>query len=265
MYVTVINDCYDEGTMNRQVVRAATLFPDSYISHVGVGNYADTEAAGLIIDTLDAAMGEPGIILANVAPRHGKAKKWPNGTPFGHIKAGNTDIFATVDGLTLSLITKYGLADSIEVYDIPTVLDHVISEGLLEEKYRSYITNTQFRSYEFLPRAARWYLDGVKLPFDKQPLTDFLPAPLSIWFVDNFGNCKTMAWAEDIGHEPGKKVKTNFGEIMCYARLKDVPNGEEGLTLGSSGYGDHRFVELVVQGQHGATHYGAKVGDLLVS
>ena len=78
MYVTIINDCADPGTMNRQVVRAATLFPATHISPVAVGAYADLEASGMIIDT--------------------------------------------IDGATLSLVTKFGLAKEIEVYDIPTVL-----------------------------------------------------------------------------------------------------------------------------------------------
>ena len=264
MYITIINDCCDPGTMSRQVVRMATLFPHIHISPVAVNSYSDLEAAGLLIDTLDASIGESGIILANVAPRHGKAKKWPNGTPFGHLKVGNTQIFATVDGLTLSLISKYGLADSIEVYDIPTVLDAVIQQGKLEEGLRSVITNTQFRSYEFLPRVAKWHNDGVELPFEKHLLSDFHSSPLAIWFVDNFGNCKTTAWAEDISHEPGKKIKTRFGEITCYDRLKDVPDGEPGLTIGSSGYGDKRFVELVVQGKNAAAHFGIKVGDKLI-
>lgn len=264
MYITVINDCCDPGTMNRQVVRLSTLFPGVNISPVAVGNYADIEASGLIIDTLDAAMGEPGIILANVAPRYGKAKKWPNGTPFGHIHYKNTEIFATVDGLTLSLLSKFGLADSIEVYDIPTVLDAVIQQGKLAEDMREVITNTQFRSYEFLPRAARWYMDGIKLPYVKHRLTDFLKAPLAVWYVDNFGNCKTTALAEDINHKPGQVVKTSWGDINCYARLKDVPNGEAGLTVGSSGYGSKRFVEFVVQGKSAAGIYGIKVGDKLL-
>lgn len=264
MFVTIINDCCDEGTMNRQVVRASILFPEAHISHVGVSSYSDLEAAGLIIDTLDASEEKEGIILANVAPRHGKAKKWGNGTPFGHLQVGETHIFSTIDGVTLSLIEKYNLAKAVEVYDIPTVLDHVIKEGLLPADRREMIINTQFRSYEFLPRVARWYLDGVKLPFELHTLADFQPAPLAIWFVDNFGNLKTTAWAKDLGHEPGKKVKTNFGEIMCYARLKDVPNGETALTLGSSGLRGHRFVELVVQGESAADHFGAKVGDLLL-
>ncbi len=265
MYVTIINDCHDPLTMNRQVVRAATFFPSTHISPVAVGNYADLEASGVIIDTLDAALDEPGIILANVAPRHGKAKKWPNGTPFGHIKYQNTDIFATVDGATLSLIHKYGLADSIEVYDIPIVLDAMIAKGKLAPHLRDPITNTQFRSYEFLPRVANWVMHGVELPFDVHALSDFLPAPLAVWYIDNFGNCKTTAWASDVGHVAGKALSTRWGEIMCYDRLKDVPDGEPGLIIGSSGYRDRRFLEIVVQGTSAAHQFGIQVGDTLLS
>lgn len=264
MYVTVINDCHDPLTRNRQVVRASTLFPATNVSFVSVGNFADLEASGAIIETIDAAMDEPGIILANVAPRHGKAKKWPNGTPFGHITYKHTEIFATVDGVTLSLLRKYGLADSIEVYDIPAVLDAMIKAGKLAEHLRAPITNTQFRSFEFLPRVAKWYLQGVDVPHEVHPLTDFLPAPMAVYSVDNFGNCKTTAWAEDLGHQAGKTVSTHWGELLCYDRLKDVPNDQPGLIVGSSGYRDHRFLEIVVQGKSAAAHFGVQVGDLLI-
>ncbi len=265
MYVTIINDCHDPLTMNRQVVRASTLFPNTNISTVAVNNYGDLEAAINIIDTIDAAMDEPGIILCNVAPRHGKAKKWPNGTPFGHVVYKNTDIFTTIDGLTLSLIHKYGLAEYVDVYDIPTVLDQVIKAGKLPEHLRAPITNTQFRSFEFLPRVAKWHMQGIELPTERHELKDFKAAPLSIAYIDNFGNCKTTAWVEDIGHEAGKKIKTTWGEIICYDRLKDVPNGESGLIVGSSGYRDHRFIELVVQGVSAASHFGIKQSDPLIS
>ncbi len=265
MYVTIINDCSDPGTMNRQVVRAATFFPSTHISPVAVGAYADLEASGLIIDTIDGAMDEPGIILANVAPRHGKAKKWENGTPFGHIKYKDTHIFATVDGATLSLISKYGLATEIEVYDIPTVLDATIRAGKLAEHLRAPITKTQFRSYEFLPRVAKWVMDGEDIPSETHPLSDFLPAPLAVWYVDNFGNCKTTAWAEDINHQAGQEIETSWGKIKCYDRLKDVPNGEPGIIIGSSGYRDKRFIEIVVQGKSAAERFGIKVGDKILA
>lgn len=261
MYVTIINDCHDPLTRNRQVVRAATLFPATHISFVSVGNFADLEAAGAIIETIDAAMDEPGIILVNVAPRHGKAKKWENGTPFGHLQYQNTQIFTTVDGATLSLIHKYGLAKSIEVYDIPTVLDAMIAKDKLPEHLRDPITNTQFRSYEFLPRVADWYMHGVELPHEAQPLSDFLPAPLAVYSIDNFGNCKTTAWAEDIAHAAGKTLATPWGLLPCYSRLKDVPNGEAGIIIGSSGYREHRFIEIVVQGDSAAKRFNIKVAD----
>lgn len=264
MYVTIINDCHDPLTRNRQVVRAAALFPSTHVSFVSVGNFADLEAAGAIIETIDAGMGEPGIILANVAPRHGKAKKWPNGTPFGHIRYHSTDIFSTVDGVTLSLISKYGLADSVEVYDIPTVLDAMITKTKLAPHLREPITDTQFRSYEFLPRVAYWYTHGEELPHEKHALSDFKSAPLSVYSVDNFGNCKTTALPEDIGHEPGKKLKTPWGELTCYARLKDVPNGEPGITIGSSGYKSKRLIEIVIQGKSASDAFGIKVGDSLI-
>lgn len=264
MYLTIINDCHDPLTRNRQVVRASALFPGINISFVSVGNFADLEAAGAIIETLDAAMGKPGIILVNVAPRHGKAKKWPNGTPFGHVRVGETDIFSTVDGVTLSLLTKYDIAKDIEVYDIPTVLDFVIKNGKLPAHMREPITDTQFRSYEFLPRVARWQQDGLALPFDRHSLADFKPAPAAVYSVDNFGNCKTTCLAEDIGHQAGQTIQTRWGEFLCYDRLKDVPDGQPGITVGSSGYRDKRFIEFVIQGQSAAAKYGVQVGDTLL-
>jgi hypothetical protein len=51
---------------------------------------------------------------------------------------------------------------------------------------------------------------------------------------------------------------------MCYDRLKDVPNGEPGIIVGSSGYREHRFIEIVVQGLSAATQFGIKQSDLLL-
>lgn len=107
-------------------------------------------------------------------------------------------------------------------------------------------------------------MQGLDLPTERHALKDFLQAPLAVAYIDNFGNCKTCCWPEDIGHLAGKLIKTTWGEIMCYDRLKDVPNGEPGLIVGSSGYRDHRFVELVVQGKSAANHFGIKQSDLIL-
>lgn len=261
MFISIINDCRDGNAMNRQAVRAASLF-SAPITTVGVST--DIEAAGNIIDALDAAGNEKGIILANVAPRHGKAKKWPNGTPFGYFQYKNMTVFATVDGLTLSLAKKYGIADTVHVFDIPTVMASLVQDGEISQALANQIIDTQFRSFEFLPRVAKWHADGKNLPTEALSTSELFSAPHAVWWVDNFGNCKTTVWSNEIDYREGGSMQTKFGEIKCYYRLKDVPNDEPGLIVGSSGLDDRRFVELVVQGKSAADRFGIQAGDTLL-
>lgn len=260
MYVTIITDCQDDGTKNRQTTRAAAYF-NTYISFVGLDSYNEIEAAGNIIDTLDAAEGQEGIIMANCAPRHGKAKKWKNGTPFGYFQYKKTLIVATVDGYMLSLAKKFGLIETMYVTDIPTVLEAMIHQNKFPEDLRTPLIDTQFRSYEYMPRLAKWVHEGVKIPAEIIPLQDIADTPHVVWWIDNFGNCKTTMLAEEIGHEHGKKLHTRFGEVTCYNRLKDVPNGETALVIGSSGLGRKRFIEFVIQGKSAAKTYSVSTGD----
>jgi hypothetical protein len=136
MFVTIINDCNDANVFGRQLTRAAVLFNTPVIP-VGVHN--ELEAAGNLIDILDAAGGEKGVILVNVAPRHGSAKKWPNGTPFAYFYVGKTLVVASIDGVTLSLIKKLNIVDSVNLMDIPTVLDHLLAEKTIHKTLRDHI------------------------------------------------------------------------------------------------------------------------------
>src|SRR5512141_546524 len=115
MFVTLINDCRDANAFGRQATKAGALLGRLVVT-VGVRN--DLEAAGNLVDALDAAEGREGVILVNVAPRNGDAKKWPNGTPFGWFKCGGTLVVASIDGLTLSLAKKLGLFEAVHVFDI---------------------------------------------------------------------------------------------------------------------------------------------------
>jgi len=115
MNITIINDCRDANAAGRQITRTTSLLGDS-ASFIGVSG--DLEAAGNIIDALDALEERPGIILANVAPRNGKAKKWANGTPFSYFRYKKVLILASVDGLTLSLVKKFKLTQSVTILDI---------------------------------------------------------------------------------------------------------------------------------------------------
>lgn len=260
--IHVITDCCDENARLRQMARYGGYFPGSSVYFAGVSS--DIEAAFLLIDTLDALDGNPGVIMVNVAPRNGAAKKHLNGTPFGMIRVGEAIVFASVDGVTLRLLNQLKPELSLCIYDIPEVVPHLTPDKNLQQR----IVLTQFRSFEFLPRVAKAVVvDGKSLPGNHVALNSHCgEGVLSVVaFVDCFGNLKTTLLPEDLGFEQGQQVKIEVGDstrdnVMCHARLKDIPDGELGLTIGSSGLGQHRFLELMCQGASASKLLGAKVG-----
>lgn len=262
MFVTIINDCTDGNTRGRQETRVMRLL-NVPVSYVEIGNFSELEAAGNLIDILDATDGEEGAVLVNAAPRHGRGKKWSNGTPFGYFYYKKTLVITTVAEQTLSLAKKFGVIDTYYLTDIPTVMKKMIEEGRIDEETARRIETSQFRSFDYVPRLAQWLLSGVDVPSEVYPLDNIAPTPQATWWVDNFGNCKTTLLAEDIGHTPGKKIQTTYGEVECFERMKDVPNDIPALIVGSSGFGEKRFLELIIQGQPAGKVYGIKPGDEL--
>ena len=267
MFVSIINDCSDGNAMNRQASRYASYLNAS-VFPLGVHDFGDDgngelEAAGNLIDALDAAGGNKGLIAVNVAVRHGKGKKWPNGTPFGYFHYKNTLVISTIDGYCLSLVKKLGLTKKINLLDAPTVIDQMIGQGNHRKDYRKLVVDSQFRSYEFVPRVAKWLMNGIDLPHEKYPISKVEDAPKAIWWVDNFGNTVTTLMPEDIKFKPGKKIKTKYGTLKCYDRLKDVPNDEAALIIGSWGIDNRRWVSLVIQGRSAAKAFDITSGSLL--
>lgn len=263
-FITIINDCFDENVKARLGTRVSSLFGISP-TIIGVGGNlvsnnshdpAEYQAAGCLIDTLDAANGEKGIILVNVANRHGKGKKWPNGTPFGYFYINDTLVISTIDGLTLSLVKKLRLINSIQLLDIPKVANKMTKDKIITDALAMQIINTQFRSFEFQPRVAKWLVDGISVPAASYALSHVPQVKSAVWYVDNFGNCKTTILPKEIEFENGKDINTNLGVFKCFTRLRDVPDGNKALILGSSGYKDKRFIELVIQGESAAKEFG---------
>ena len=249
MFAAIITDCKDDNALGRSQVRLSQ-FVQCPITTVWVNGWdADLEAAGNLIDLLDASEGKPGVIIVNVAPRHKGAKKWPNGTPFSYFHYKETLVVCSIDGLTLSLVKKLGIVDHVNIMDIPTVLASLLEQGVVDQFLVDHITHTQFRSFEFLPRVAGWILDGLEIPHEKYFLAEVEDAPKAVWWIDNFGNCKTTLCVEDVkDFKAGDVISTKFGELTCYNRLKDVPDEVPALIVGSSGLGEKRFLEVVVQG-----------------
>lgn len=256
MNITIINDCRDANAAGRQIARAASL-TGGHASFVGVKN--DLEAAGSLIDILDAYGESNGAVLVNVAPRHGKAKKWPNGTPFGYFWYKNILVVASVDGLTLSLVKKFGLIDVVNVMDIPTVMDKFVRENMLSKSLGDHIINTQFRSYDFLPRVAAYLLKNKNVESERYEIKNVDDAPAAVWWVDNFGNCKTTLLLKEI--QEGGGVSLESGRVDYFQRLKDVPDHIKAVITGSSGLGDDRFLEIVVQGESAEKSLNLSSGD----
>lgn len=261
MFVTLITDCKDDNALGRSTTRLSTLF-ECNVTTIGVNGWdADLEAAGNLIDMLDASEGKKGVILVNVAPRHKSGKKWPNGTPFGYFHYKETLVVISVDGLTMSLVKKLGIVNHVNVMDIPTVMKYLKQQRIVAKDLVEHISHTQFRSFEFLPRVAAWLAEGIEIPSEKYPLKNVPHVPKAIWWIDNFGNSKTTLLPEDIGFKAGKLVIIGDLKLKSYNRLKDVPEGKPALIIGSSGLDEKRFLEIVVQGKSAEKELNLKSGQ----
>lgn len=263
MQITIINDCCDENAKLRQISRAGSLIKNSSVNCFGVKG--ELEAAGFLIDVIDAMEGREGVILANVAPRGEKNKKWENGTPFGFFWHEKTLVLSSIDGLVLSLVKKLGIIKEFYIVDIADVLNS-IDNGELGKDTKERITKSQFRSFDFLPRLAAWILDHKKIPFKKYDLAKIANMPNCVWFIDNFGNIKTNLFKKDCNIIEGA-IKLKIGgtehKLNFFERLKDLPDKKIGLTIGSSGIRNERFLEIIIRGGNAAREFGIKEGALI--
>jgi hypothetical protein len=250
----------------------------------------DIQAAGLLIDTLDAIdakvdkknKNHTNIVLVNVAPRNGDAKKYENGTPFSYFHYNGTLVVSTVDGHTLSLVKKFKLIDAVHVLDIPSLLPELVKEGIISEKEKERIEETQFRSFEFSPRIALYLSRRKRAKNEERKIEEIPGVAFVAWHVDQFakyGNVKTTILPEDVFTPDvveklkyGKGEKNKIGTLTIqgrtlpvYRRLKDVPNGVLAVVVGSSGFKDKRFLEIVVQGGNAGKELGVSVGDSLLT
>lgn len=257
-FITVIQDCNDEGTKGRITTRVQNLFGGRLPSFVAVGAYSDLQAAGNLVDILDAAEGGEGVVLVNAAPRHGKGKKYKNGVPFGYFYYKKTLVVLTIDDIILDLLKDLNITKTIKVFHIPTVMDEASKKGLVEKWVAEKTKNTQFRSFEFEPRIASWVWNGEKFTTETLEITGNHENG-QIWLIDNFGNCKTTLLASEIKEK--EFLETKIGKIKVYNWLSELPNGETGLIKGSSGLEKEKFVEIIIQGKRAVDVYDLKIGD----
>jgi hypothetical protein len=272
MFVTIINDCRDQNVQARQETRAIALF-NRPVSFVGVKN--DIEAAGNLIDTIAGADNNEGIFLVNVAPRSKKAwwltntkgdftQKKGNGSPFCYFTYNKMLIISTVQGLTLSLVKKFKLTDKINIIDAVSLQEKI--DKMTKAKKEKYQINTQsqFRSLDVSPYVARMLLDKETVPSKEFSINTITMPGNVVWFVDNFGNCKTTMLKKDLDKfKKGKLVNSKIGKIPFYNQLKDVPEDKTAFVEGSSGLKGQNFIELVIQGGNASRRYNLYSGENL--
>jgi hypothetical protein len=238
--ISVFTDCQDSNARSRQEIRYSVLLPKHDVSVYGV--MSEREAAGCIVDAIDATLGLPSIIVGNVAPRG--ATHDENGCPFSFVWVGEVLVIGTPN--IFGLLAKMKLVSSVTQTDVYTVT----SKYLPEEEARR-IANSQFRSYEYLPYLALWASGKREVPGEEVSIHPDKDA--FAWFSDNFGNVKTSALEV-------KELAPRFQGLPFYERLTDVPKGESAVTRGSSGYHTKRFLEIVIQGGNAAAKHQIVVG-----
>ena len=145
-----------------------------------------------------------------------------------------------------------------------------MSEGWEKAKNRINALRGQFRSFNFLPYAALDILTKSLFLPDSYfiiPEAVIPDPPEAIWYIDCFGNAKTTLLPEDVDFSDGGKVAMMRGvnTFPCYQRLADVPDQQAALVVGSSGIGNKRFLEIVVQGGSAAEYFGLEVGQVIIS
>lgn len=266
----IITDCHDDNAKGRQTARFAALF-GAQPTFIGVsGPDPEATAAGNLIDVLDA-LRVPGIpdiqaiVLVNVAPRGLRKDPQWNGTPFGYFTVGGTIVVSTL-GRCLTLVRDLELAGEINVFDLPSVTSAAIDWGDITPEQAARINQTQFRSYEFAPLAAWWLHQGRPVPVARTvALGTVGDVDNTAWAVDNFGNVKTTI-VRSPHFTAGHSLTLVSGEhVACYDQLTLVPAGQAAIVPGSSGYGDKRFLELVIQRGDAAAQYKVAAGQKILA
>lgn len=262
----VITDCHCANAVLRQFMvwqNFAGTAPPAVISITG-----DIDGAGMLVDALVEARREPWVIFCQSSPRDTSSADSDNGSPFAYFWYENTLVIASVAGRMLSLAKELGFIDrgsSVQVMDVSEVVDHMVYElKMFDGVEGRQIKHSQFRSLKFAPQAVGWILGNIKFPTTELPLAKIPDFGKRIWWIDNFGNCKTSLRDNHVHWFEGRILRTSLGDFPCIKELRAVPEGESAAVMGSSGIEGQEFIELVVQGVRSgsaAKKYELRIGS----
>lgn len=217
------------------------------------------------------------VLLINAAPRS-KNTQGKNGDPFCVFVINNTFVISSFNESLLGLIADAGFETSVYVLDRKKTPDLILDKFSYNEQIREYLTHTQFRSLEWLPRLVALYKkhnfdvhDSELKPLissnhEIKKLSDYKShLELSrILFIDCFGNIKTSISEKIIPKDRDEVVvnfikNESFGDVKAmnfkiYNSLDELPEGGVGLVRGSSGMYGNKLYEIMV-GKQNALHF----------
>jgi len=145
------------------------------------------------------------------------------------------------------------------------VAGELVTREFITKDLASNMSSTQFRSFMFAPYVAAALYENVPFPYEEIGLDDVADPPAAVWWIDNFGNVKTTLTPRSFQEKEDTHIESTVGVLPFYERLRDVPEGETALVIGSSGLGNTRFVEIVAKGGHAAEQHNFSIGDTILS
>lgn len=209
---------------------------------------------------IDSFLDGNHLVIVNVAPRQGNVERkdfssqgfssqgeQKNGASFWYFEYDWHTIFSTVDGYVLSLVKKLQILKHFFIWDIPTVLEEALVAEEVSEEEKEHIMNSQFRSFEFLPRMAIWMAEeSFEIPTKRYNIEEIPDIWNKIWHIDNFWNCKTTILASEFKKE--QITDPRFEDIKYKKHLNHVKKDEMAFTIWSSWFDLERFIEIVKWG-----------------
>jgi hypothetical protein len=247
----VVSDCQDKNAVSRYTAAFERELGGSVYCY---GSVNALEATGMALDIVDEMKGKDGVVFVNIAPRSNEVagEGHKNGRPFLYFFHKKTLVIVSSEKEILQFLKHAGV-DLIDLREI---------DLFSIKQVPSY---TQFRSAQCVPIVARLILEkkykGEKVFAKYDKLFDLQNASEKIknrvWFIDNFGNCKTTNFEFS--------ATGLFKNATPTERLADVKDRVAAQTKGSSGFGENRFVELVLGGGYSfAKKYRIDIGKVQI-
>lgn len=256
--INIVSDCGGQA-MSRMMTRYHALHPDAKC--IPYESASLLEAAGNIVDAIDALAWRAGAIVCNSAPR--RAARATNGSAIVYVRLGQTIIVSTVG--VLGLLKKLVPELTAQAVNVDTFI-----KNLNVDRH-----TFNFRGLEVIPFILRSLRDGDDMNTVSTPHTTFPKVEPCVWLVDiiegRLTNLKLSILQTEVPwFSSGNKVLIQFGDqsvrqLTCYDRLTDIPDDEPGIYEGSSGFNTRRFLEVAIMGGSAAITYNVPQSGTQVS